>query len=549
MTGADRAAPAREKTTGRQAAWWRGSVGYEVYLRSFADADGDGVGDLWGLYGKLDYLAWLGVDLLWVTPFYPSPMLDHGYDVADYCDVDPRYGTLAAVDALVERAHALGLRLLIDLVPNHTSWEHPWFRQARSARDNPYRDYYIWRDPAAGGGPPNNWRSHFGGPAWSFDERTGQWWLHLFLPGQPDLNWANRAVADEFDDILRFWLDRGVDGFRVDVAHALVKHPDLPDNPPARHEQAALMAGMSAAYRSQQHLYDVNQPGVLDIYRRWRKVVDPYGGLLLGEAYVLEAPDLARYVVDQDGLHLAFWFRPLHMDWDPVAVREVLEAATVAAPDSSLAWVQSSHDRPRAVTRFGGGALGRARALAHATLLMGLPGVPFVYQGEELGLADARIAREDARDPAGVRDDAGGSSRDGARTPMLWSPGPGLGFTTAGRPWLPFGDRTDADTVAVQRADPSSTLRRYRRLIRLRRETPDLHTEPVQWVDEAGGVVAYRRGRVLVAANCTHDEAAVELPTGRWRLAFATAGQEDRPEPLAATLRLRPQEAVVAQST
>ncbi|HEY8338341.1 MAG TPA: alpha-amylase family glycosyl hydrolase, partial [Egibacteraceae bacterium] len=240
--------------------WWRGAVGYEVYLRSFADSDGDGVGDLRGVLEHLDHLAWLGVDIVWVTPFFPSPMHDHGYDVADYCGVDPRFGTLADLDALVAAVHARGMRLLIDLVPNHTSSEHPWFRAARSSRDNPYRDYYVWRDPAPDGGPPNNWTSHFGGPAWTFDEATGQYWLHLFLPEQPDLNWANPAVADEFDAILRFWLERGVDGFRIDVAHALAKHPDLPDNPPADPADADADHALTDDFRRLQHIHDVNQP-------------------------------------------------------------------------------------------------------------------------------------------------------------------------------------------------------------------------------------------------------------------------------------------------
>lgn len=520
--------------------WWRSSVGYEVYLRSFADGDGDGVGDLPGLHDRLDHLAWLGVDIVWVTPFYPSPMLDHGYDVADYCDVEPVFGTLDDLDRVVARCHELGMRLVIDLVPNHTSCEHQWFRQARSSRDSRFRDYYVWRDPAPDGGPPNNWISHFGGPAWTFDEATGQYWLHLFLPQQPDLNWENPAVADEFDGILRFWLERGVDGFRIDVAHALVKHPQLPDNPVAAEAARDALVDEAATL---ERCYDVDQPGVLDVYRRWRRVVEPYEGLLIGEVFLLDIDRLARYVRDQDGLHLSFWFKPLHITWDPAAIRDVLEAAAAAAP-GHLGWVQGSHDRARAVTRFGGGERGRARALAFATLLMGLPGVPFVYQGEELGLEDGVVPAAQAQDPVALRGGPGALSRDGCRTPLPWTPGPGYGFTTAEQPWLPYGDRTDGDTVAVQRADAGSTVHRYRALVHLRRERGDLHDAPLTWLYEKGPVVAYRRGETTVAANCGDLPRAVPLPAGSWDTAFCTqpAREGDRCD---GDLTLAPNEALI----
>lgn len=521
--------------------WWRSSVGYEVYLRSFADSDGDGVGDLPGLDARLDYLTWLGVDLVWVTPFYPSPMRDHGYDVADYRGVDPAYGELADVDRLLERAHERGLRVLIDLVPNHTSSAHPWFEEARSSRSSAKRDYYIWADPGPGGGPPNNWRSHFGGPAWTYDEATGQYWCHLFLPDQPDLNWANPAVADEFDAILRFWLDRGVDGFRIDVAHALMKHPELRDNPPRRHPDPAGEPGLIGQYSEFDHAYDLNQPEVLDIYRRWRAVVEPYGALLLGEVYLLDIAKLAPYVAEQDGLHLSFWFKPLYVDWEPAAVREVLEQATAAVP-GYVGWLQSSHDQPRAVTRFGSGDRGRARALAFATLLMGLPGVPFVYQGEELGLDDVAVPPDRLRDPAALR--KGGPGRDGCRTPMPWSPEPGLGFTTASDAWLPFGDRVESDTVAFQSDDPDSTLNRYRRLVRLRRDTPALHDRWIEWLAEQTPVVGYRRGPVLVAANCGERTHGLALPEGQWVTAFATDRRQEGAK-VDTDRELAPAEAVV----
>jgi len=519
--------------------WWRASVGYEVYLRSFRDGDGDGIGDLAGLRERLGYLAWLGIDLLWVTPFFPSPMHDQGYDVSDYRDVDPTYGTLADFDSLMTEAHELGIRVLVDLIPNHTSVEHPWFRESRSARDNPFRDYYLWRDPASGGGPPNNWVSVFGGSAWTLDQATGQYWLHLFLSEQPDLNWSNERVALEFDEIMRFWLDRGADGFRIDVADGLVKHHRLPDNPVSGGTWMGPPAGIASDWGSLEHLYDVGQPGVRDVHRRWRALVEPYGALLVGEIGLADPQALARYVNEQEGLHLVFWFEPMEMEWSPARVRTSLSAATAAS--DHLAWVQGSHDRPRAATRFGGGDLGRARSLALAVLLLALPGVPFVYQGEELGLVDGLVRPEEARDPISTRAGEHGLGRDGCRTPMPWEPEPGLGFTTAERAWLPFGGRSASDTAAVQRDDPSSILHRFRRLLRLRQGLGHV-SAPLEWLAEEGPVVGYRRGAVLAAANCGDEPATLELPPGTWTVAYETSPGYD---PATGTLELAPAAALL----
>ncbi len=507
--------------------WWSGAVGYEVYLRSFADSDGDGVGDLGGLLDRLDHIAELGADIVWVTPFYPSPMRDHGYDVADYRGVDPLFGDLGQVDACIAKAHALGMRVLIDLVPNHSSGDHEWFVAARSSRDNPHRDYYVWRDPAPDGGPPNNWMSVFGGLAWTLDETTGQYWLHLFLPEQPDLNWTNPAVRDAFDDILRFWLQRGVDGFRIDVAHALMKAPGLPDNPPAAVADDAEMGTVASTWETLEHVYDQNQPEVLDIYRRWRRIADEYDAVLLGEVYLLDVESLASYLDADDGLHLAFWFKPMHVKGGGALAAALQEGLSLRT--GGVAWVQGSHDRYRAATRYGGGEVGRCRQLAMATLHMGLPGVAFIYQGEELGLEDGRLTLAESQDPVALHEQDPARGRDGCRTPIPWEPGPGMGFTTATKPWLPFGGRTDSDTVAVQQRDPDSMLNRYRELVRVRREMiAPLGDAPVQIVRSAShdGVIAYVRAGTLVAANLGDQERTIANAAAGWEVAFSVGGAD-----------------------
>jgi alpha-glucosidase len=503
--------------------WWEGAVGYEVYIRSFQDTDGDGVGDLAGVRRRLPYLAELGVDLVWITPFYPSPQADHGYDVSDYTDVDPTFGNLGDVDRLIADAHDLGLRVVFDLVPNHTSSQHPWF-QAALAGDDRYRDYYVWRDPAPDGGPPNNWVSHFGGPAWTFDEASGQYYMHLFLAEQPDLDWRNEAVRSEFDRILEFWFERGVDGLRIDVAHSLIEDADYRDNP-LKGDPPGPDADPREVFYAYEHRYDVDQPEVLDVYRRWNAIAADHDAMLIGEVYLLEPDRLHRYVVARDGLHTSFCFPALKLAWDAGEMRDILRAC-VAAGSGALSWPLSSHDDPHAATRFGGGPRGARRSLAYLTLLTALPGFPFLYQGDELGLADADI--DVASDPIAVRN-AGTVGRDGSRTPMPWEPGPQFGFTT-GEPWLPLGsDRTDASTVAVQARDPDSPLNRTKELLRARRGLPGLRTgEAVTWLaedDEA--IVAIRRGEVIVALNTAGDVRQLRLPEAGWELAYASADGAD----------------------
>ena len=477
--------------------WWHGAVGYEVYIRSFADSNGDGIGDIRGIHERLGYLAWLGVDFIWITPWYPSPMADHGYDVADYCNIDPSFGTLTDAEAMIERAHDLGLRVVIDIVPNHTSDHHAWFRAARSSRTDSMRDRYVWGDPAPDGGPPNNWVSHFGGPAWTFDDATGQYYLHLFLPEQPDLNWRNPEVVEAFHDILRFWLARGVNGFRIDVSHALVKDAQLRSNPQLRPVDASMDA--KDVFLSFEHRYDLLQPESLDVFRGWRDVVASHGALLMGETYVRDASQLGG-LLDGTGMYAGFWFGTMWTTWDPASVREVLEAAS-HHQGAEIAWAESSHDEIRAPSRFGGGSVGRGRALSLLVLIAGLPGVPVLFEGDELGLEDGIVPPEHRTDPIATHDQ--GLGRDGCRTPMPWDPDqPGLGFTT-GTPWLPIMGRTDRDTVAVQRRDPDSYLSRVRELLRVRRALSGLADAPIEWpTSDSAPLVWFRRGDHVFVANC-----------------------------------------------
>lgn len=501
--------------------WWDDSVGYEVYIRSFADSDGDGIGDLAGITARLDHLAWLGVDVIWVTPFYPSPQADFGYDVADYTGVDPVYGDLAEFDRLVERAHQLGLRVMIDIVPNHTSSNHPWFRAALADPAAPERDYYIFRPPGPNGGPPNNWVSHFGGPAWTLDEATGEYYCHLFLPEQPDLNWSNEAVRQEFDAIIQFWIERGVEGFRIDVAHALMKHPDLPDNPqiiplgpnPTPGEAMSAFA----------HLHDMGQETTKEIYRRWKSLPGAEAVLFLGEVYLDDADKSASYM-GVGGLDLSLFFALSRKVWDPVGFVDALRIWSEASP-TGFGWTIASHDENRPPSRFGGSHLGRRRALTLWTLLAVLPGMPFVYQGEELGLEDGVVAPENVQDPVGL--EAYEEGRDPGRTPMPWEPGPGGGFTT-GRPWLISDPRADHETVAVQSQDPQSFLHAFRRLLAARAATADQRQGGLEWLPAPPGVAFLLTGTVVTLGNLAGEQAQVDLPAGEWQLVYdpdATAAE------------------------
>lgn len=450
--------------------WWKTAVVYQIYPRSFADSDGDGVGDLEGVRRHLDHLAWLGVDALWLSPFYRSPMKDFGYDVADYLDVDPVFGTLEDLDALVADAHALGLKVVVDWVPNHTSDQHEWFRASRSSRDDPKRDWYVWRDPAPDGGPPNNWVAAFAPePTWTFDEATGQYYLHCFLPEQPDLNWGNPEVVAAMHDVARFWLDRGVDGFRIDVVHCLGKDPALPDDPPE--------------YLPIPHSALNDRPETHPILRDLRRLFDSYDGdrMMVGEVYLLDTALVAKYYGDDDELHLSFNFPPLYTPWEAAPWRAQVETAAAQLDPIGAwpTWVLSNHDNPRHRTRYDGS---EARARAAAVLLLGLRGTPFLYAGEELGLLDAEVPPDRVVDPGG---------RDGCRAPIPWTPEHDHGWGPD--PWLPFPPEADRRSVADERADPRSVLHLYRRLLGARRASSALQTGDQRLLDAPEGVLGWVR--------------------------------------------------------
>jgi len=508
--------------------WLQGAVGYEIYARSYADSTGDGFGDLAGITNHLDYLAWLGIDIIWLTPIYPSPDHDHGYDVADYRAVRAEHGSVADVETLVERAHELGMKLIMDIVPNHTSWDHVWFQKALVDPSSPERDMYLFRDPAPDGGPPNNWISHFGGPAWTLDEASGQYWCHLFVKQQPDLNWRNERVLQEFDDIYRFWFERGVDGFRIDVAHGLLKHPSFADNP--QRETPAPGAGPLEIFSSYDHVFDMDQDGNTDIFKRWQAVASEYDATLLAESGVTDHERLTRYV-GPEALDLTFFLKPGWMPWEPQKlVSELLTLATMEP--HGMSWAISNHDNPRPVSRFSrdvGGNLdiGLDRSLAVTTLTMALGGVPFLYYGEELGMPDGVVDPDKREDPiAALNNETGGESRDVARTPMPWDASPGNGFSSAGTPaWIASEDMPEEITVAFQRAEPSAPVHRYRELLQIRKANPDLCSAAFESHEAPASVAVVRRGSTFTVANLSTQEYEVTLPdaVGGWTLAFASS--------------------------
>jgi alpha-glucosidase len=507
-------APARPATPA-DLDWWRDAVFYQVYIRSFADGNGDGVGDLAGIRSRLPYLADLGVDALWITPFYPSPMADHGYDVADPRDVEPVFGDLAEFDALLADAHERGIKITIDLVPNHSSYRHEWFQQAVAAGPgSPERARYLFRDGRGpdGSEPPNNWPSVFGGPAWT-RLAEGQWYLHLFAPEQPDLNFDNPEVITDLEETMRFWLDRGVDGFRIDVAHGMAKPDGLPDMVPMED------TGLLDDHGPGDLRFD--QDGVHEVHRHIRRVLDEHPGTMaVGEIWVSDDDRLALYL-RPDELQLAFNFKLLLADWDADELRTAVDhsLATVAQTPAPACWVLSNHDRPRHVTRYGGGQVGTARARAAALLQLALPGAVYVYNGDELGMPDVFVPDELLQDPVWERSGHTHRGRDACRIPVPWSgTEPPYGFTTAARTWLPMPDGWAGLTVEAQRADAGSMLSLYRTALALRASSAAFDGEGLQWVPAPDGCLAFRRpGGLVCLVNLS--AAAVPLPEGRVLLA------------------------------
>lgn len=518
--------------------WWQRGVFYQIYPRSWKDSDGDGVGDIRGVIERLDHLEWLGIDGVWLNPTMPSPNEDWGYDVSDYRGVHPELGSLSDLEELVREAAHTGIRILLDLVPNHTSSAHPWFVDACSSRDSRFRDWYVWADPSPGGGAPNNWTSVFAGePAWEWHPPTGQYYLHNFLRSQPDLNWRNPEVRAEFRDILAFWFERGVAGFRIDVAHALVSDKELRDNPAATDKDPYQVRRIG-----QQQVYNMNRPETHDILRDWRAICENYDPprILVGETYVYEYSQLATYYGSGvDELNLAFNFPFIFSPFVADELQEAVEATLSVLPEHATpVWAASNHDTSRFPTRWCEGDPRRIRCAL--MILLTIPGSCFLYYGDEIGMTDVDIALDDVRDPVGRRrwPERG---RDPMRTPMQWTGGSGAGFTTGDvRPWLPLGDHTRTN-AAAQRDDPSSILNLTRDLIAFRRTSTDLSTGAYRSGSSEAGTWMWQRGSDTVVAVNLGDRAVVLDLEGR----VAIGTDRDRDGQSARELELAPSEAVL----
>lgn len=490
--------------------WWRTAVIYLIYTRSYADSNGDGIGDIQGVIAKLDYLSWLGVGAIWLTPVTPSPNDDFGYDVSDYFGVEPQLGTMDDVELLIAESHARGIRVIFDIVPNHTSDRHQWFVESRSSRDNQRRDWYVWADSAATGGPPNNWVDHTGRSAWEWDARTEQWYLHNFLVSQPDLNWWNEGVCQQFDEIFGFWFAKGVDGFRIDVTQGLIKDSELRDNPPADDTDHP-----DVAARGQKYVYNLNRPERHEILRRWRALAREYSPerLLYGESYVFDIPSLAHCYGNDDECHLGLNVPFLLSSWSAPALSAVVAQCEKVLPSSAWpCWTMSTQDESRFTTRWCGNNPQAARCAL--MMLLTLRGTPILYYGDELAMPDTEVPEalmtdRMANPPVRI-------SRDFERTPMQWSSGSGGGFCEAGVvPWLPFGE-LDTCNVESQRADPDSALHLCRELIQLRAASPALHSGPYRALPSPDGAWVYLRGsEFAVALNMSEHDVEAACPDGK----------------------------------
>ena len=520
-------------------AWWQSAVIYQIYPRSFQDSDGNGTGDLRGITGRLDHLLWLGVDALWISPVYPSPMTDFGYDVSDHCAIDPLFGSLGDMDALIAAAHRRGLRIILDYVPNHTSDRHPWFIDSRRGRDGARQDWYLWHDAAPEGGPPNNWLSNFGGPAWTWDDSRQQYYYHSFLPTQPDLNWRNAEVRAAMFDVLRFWLRRGIDGFRIDVLWMLIKDDRLRDNPVNPHA-----AGDGSGHDNLIPLYTADRPETLEVVAAMRDVADEFADrVLIGELYLPIDRLVAYYGPRGRGVQMPFNFQLLLMHrWDAATIADIVKRYEAALPPGGWPnWVLGNHDRPRIATR-----VGAAQARVAALLLLTLRGTPTIYMGDELGMLDTPIPPSEVQDPAEQREPGKGLGRDPERTPFPWQAGPGMGFTT-GTPWLRFGE--DAP-LSTQRGDPTSMVTLYRNLLALRRKSAALVAGPIEAVSTSGPILSFRRqaaGRSLtIVANVGAAPVTGFPATGE--IILSTYGDRAG-EAVSSALDLRADEAVIVSDT
>jgi alpha-glucosidase len=520
-------------------AWWQKAVIYQIYPRSFYDGDGDGVGDLPGLLHKLSYIRRLGVDAIWLSPVFKSPMIDFGYDISDYCAIDPLFGTMAEFDAVLGEAHRLGIKVILDLVPNHTSSEHPWFRSSRASRTSELRDWYIWRDPAADGGPPNNWLSAFGGSGWELDAQTGQYYYHTFLTCQPDLNWRNPKVREAIKDVVRFWFAKGVDGFRIDALWYLLKDEHFRDNPP----NPDYREGQPPDHRLLP-LYTTDLPEIHEVIADLRRVSDAHGDrLLIGEIYLPPAKLVAYYGKDLEGVHLPFNFSLLSAPWHARTLSTLVDEYEGALPPGSWPnWVLGNHDRPRIASR-----VGAAQARVAAMLLLTLRGTPTIYNGDELGMPMAEIAPERVRDPFEKNVPGLGLGRDGARSPIPWNDGAHAGFSAV-EPWCPLIKEWQTTNVAGLEEDPASILSLHRRLLALRKQYAALSVGSYHALFAKGDILLYRRKHqstsILVALNLGSDPESLEVPDCAGSLLLSTYGDR-APEPCQRNIDLRPNEGVI----
>jgi len=527
--------------------WWRGAVIYQVYPRSFQDSTGDGVGDLRGITQRLPHITSLGVDAVWISPFFTSPMKDFGYDVSNYCDVDPMFGTLADFDALVSRAHELGVRVMIDLVLSHTSDQHPWFVESRASTDNAKSDWYVWSEPNPDGTPPNNWLSIFGGSAWQWDARREQYFLHNFLSSQPDLNFHNMDVQDALLDVARFWLERGADGFRLDTINFYVHDKQLRSNPPLeKHLRNSTIAPSVNPYNHQNHKYDKNQPENLAFLRRLRAVMEPFNAAAVGEVgdaqFGLEL--LGEYTAGDDLMQMCYAFEFLANDRPTASlVRDVLTRLDETAPDGWATWAFSNHDVKRHVTRWD---MGDASLRLMTTLMMCMRGSACIYQGEELGLGEADVAFEDLQDPYGIEFWPEFKGRDGCRTPMVWSKSNDTGGFSDSKPWLPVSSNHLPLSVAQQEDDDTALLHHYRRAIKLRADHPVFAKGDMTNLTATGDVLSFERSfdgeNVLCIFNMSNDENNASLPAGEWTSIAKDVGGI---EPASATFTLDPWTAAI----